>query len=77
MDEVTVESDAQIQSPTRFQFTLRTLFVVVAMVAASVGLFLRYYGWPGLILGILLLLGGCGDRMRGETRHRWIVSATE
>lgn len=67
MDQVTVESDAQIQSPTRIQFTLRTLFVVVAMVAGAVGLFLRYYGWPGLILGILLLLGGW-SYLRGDRR---------
>ena len=67
MDQATVESDTVTQSPDRLQFTRRTLFVAMARVAGAVGLFLRYYGWHGLLLGVLLVFGGW-SYLRGDRR---------
>lgn len=45
-------------TPPRFRFTLRTMFIVVTMVAAAVALALRYPDCVGLFFSALVLLGG-------------------
>jgi hypothetical protein len=44
--------------PPRFRFTLRTLFVVMTMVAATIGLFIQYLGCAGIFLASLVLCAG-------------------
>lgn len=53
------------KSPARFHFTLRTMFVVVTMVAAAVWLFMRYAGFPGLFFAVVVLCSGWGV-LRGK-----------
>lgn len=44
--------------PARFRFTLRTLFVVMTMVAAAVWLFIHYAKFPGLFFAAVVLFAG-------------------
>lgn len=53
MDHATVETETTSQP-----LPWKTVLIGVATVAGAIGLFVRYYGCPGLLLGILMLLGG-------------------
>lgn len=44
--------------PPRFRFTLRTMFVVMTMVAVAVWLFIRYAGFPGFFFAAVMLFAG-------------------
>ena len=58
MSDSTLEQDSTTEPPHRFHFTLRTLFVVMAMVAIAVWLSIRYLGCPGLFFATLVLCAG-------------------
>jgi hypothetical protein len=66
MPDPTIKQDASTEAPTRFRFTLRTMFAVVTLVAVAVAVFLRYPDCVGLFFAVLVLLGGwC--YLRGNT----------
>ena len=44
--------------PTPFRFTLRAMFIAMAMVAAAVWLFIRYAGFPGLFFAVVVMFAG-------------------
>lgn len=54
MTDVAPEAD----HPPRFRFTLRTLFVVMTMVAAVIGLFIRHFDGIGFFFSVLVVLAG-------------------
>jgi hypothetical protein len=52
-----VESTAAARK-SRFRFTLRAMFIVMAAVAAALGLLIHYAGLPGLFFATLVLCAG-------------------
>jgi hypothetical protein len=58
MNASTEEANAATHPPPRFRFTLRTMFIVTAMVAGAVWLFIRYLACPGLFFVVLVLCAG-------------------
>ena len=58
MPAPTFEKDVRTEPPRRFRFTLRTMFVVVTMVAVALALALRHPDGVGLFLAVLVVLGG-------------------
>ncbi len=58
MNTSTEETATTSKPPPRFRFTLRTMFVVMAIASVAVMLFVRYVGCIGLIFAILVLEAG-------------------
>ena len=58
MPAPTFEKDVRTEPPRHFRFTLRTLFVVMTMVAAVIGLFIRHFDGIGFFFSVLVVLAG-------------------
>ncbi|MHB8974869.1 MAG: hypothetical protein ACYC3X_31975 [Pirellulaceae bacterium] len=65
MSEVIEPITTPTQSP--FHFSLRTMFIVMAMVGGALALFIRYFGCCGLFFALLVLLAG-SIYLRGNTK---------
>jgi hypothetical protein len=57
MIEPTEPTTTPIPPPTRFRFTLRTVFIVTATVGAAMALFIHYGPLPGLFFAAFVVLG--------------------
>lgn len=63
MTDTTAEENKK--HPRRFRFTLRTMFVVTAVVALCLGLLIHYGGCAGILLAISVVCFAC-DYFRGD-----------
>jgi hypothetical protein len=54
MNAVSEEANIPTPSPSHFHFTLRTMFVVNAMVGGALALFIRYFGCLGVFFALLV-----------------------
>ena len=67
MSEVSEEANTPTQATSPFRFTLRTVFVVMAMVGGALALFIPYAGCLGLFFALLVVAAGW-SYLRGNTK---------
>ncbi len=67
MIEPTEPTTTPIPSPSRFRFTLRTVFVLMAVVGGVLAVFIPYAGCLGLFFALLVVAAGW-SYLRGNTK---------
>ncbi len=74
MNETFETTQMQTPSPSRFRYSMRTMFVVTATVGAALALFIHYGPAPGLIFAAFVVLGSwC--YLRGKSRGMAAIAA--
>jgi hypothetical protein len=67
MNETSEVTQMQTPSPSRFRFTLRTVFVLMAVVGGVLAVFIPYTGCLGLFFALLIVAAGW-SYLRGNTK---------